>query len=149
MGYKNIISFRKEIKMSKANWITIPARLKKGYHVASGPSKAYPEYGSIEKQKPFFKKLGLNLDRMFNGTLNISIEPYEYTIKVQAQFLEIRFLLFDASVFRIGFGWTGRDMVSFFEAGREGDPVDFRHFCFSLKAIICLQPTRPQTFVCL
>jgi len=39
-------------------WITLKGRLKKGYHVASGPSKAYPEYGSIEKQKPYFKKLG-------------------------------------------------------------------------------------------
>jgi hypothetical protein len=62
----------------KTNWVTLPARLKKGYRVASGPSKAYPEYGSIEKQKPYFKKLGLNLDRMYNGTLNISIEPYEF-----------------------------------------------------------------------
>ena len=61
-------------------WITLPARLKKGYRVASGPSKAYPEYGSIEKQKPYFKKLGLNLDRMFNGTLNISIKPYQFVM---------------------------------------------------------------------
>jgi len=67
--------------MPKTNWVTLPARLKKGYRVASGPSKAYPEYGSIEKQKPYFKKLGLNLDRMFNGTLNISIAPYEFEMK--------------------------------------------------------------------
>ena len=52
----------------------------KGYRVASGPSEAYPEYGSIEKQKPYFKELGLDLDRMFNGTLNISIEPYQFEI---------------------------------------------------------------------
>jgi len=64
--------------LTKPNWITIPARLKKGYHVASGPSKAYPEYGSIEKQKPYFKELGLDLDTMFNGTLNVSIEPYQF-----------------------------------------------------------------------
>ena len=61
--------------------ITLKGRLKKGYRVASGPSKAYPEYGSIEKQKPYFKKLGLSLRRMFNGTLNISIAPYEFEIK--------------------------------------------------------------------
>jgi len=60
------------------HWITLKGRLMKGYRVASGPSEAYPEYGSIEKQKPHFKALGLNLDRMFNGTLNISIEPYQF-----------------------------------------------------------------------
>jgi len=58
----------------------LKGRLKKGYGVASGPSKAYPEHGSIEKQKPYFKKLGLNLDRVFNGTLNISIHPYEFVM---------------------------------------------------------------------
>ena len=81
MGHKNIIISLETIKMPTPKWITLPARLRKGYRVASGPSKAYPEYGSIEKQKPYFKKLGLNLDRMFNGTLNISIEPYEFEMK--------------------------------------------------------------------
>ena len=66
--------------MTKTQWITLKGQLKKGYRVASGPSKAYPEYGSIEKQKPYFKKLGLNLDRVFNGTLNISIHPYEFVM---------------------------------------------------------------------
>ena len=64
--------------MTKPQWITLKGRLKKGYRVASGPSKAYPEYGSIEKQKPYFKELGLDLDGCFNGTLNISIHPYEF-----------------------------------------------------------------------
>ena len=59
-------------------WLTFKGTLRKGYGVASGPSETYPEYGSIEKQKPYFKKLGLNLDHMFNGTLNISIEPYNF-----------------------------------------------------------------------
>ena len=67
--------------MSKPQWITLKGTLKKGYRVASGPSKAYPEYGSIEKQKPYFKKLGLDLDHTFNGTLNISIAPYEFEMK--------------------------------------------------------------------
>lgn len=67
--------------MSNTQWITLKGKLKKGYGVASGPSKAYPDYGSIEKQKPYFKKLGLNLDNMFNGTLNISIYPYEFQMK--------------------------------------------------------------------
>ena len=48
--------------------------------MASGPSEAYPDYGSIEKQKPYFKELGLDLDGMFNGTLNISIHPYEFMV---------------------------------------------------------------------
>lgn len=64
--------------MPRPRWITLTGRLEKGYRVASGPSKAYPEYGSIEKQKPYFKELGLDLDHTFNGTLNISIRPYEF-----------------------------------------------------------------------
>jgi hypothetical protein len=45
-----------------------------GHRVASGPSKEYP-YGSLERQKPFFKAQGLDLDRFFPGTLNVSIAP--------------------------------------------------------------------------
>jgi CTP-dependent riboflavin kinase len=48
--------------------------LVKGYQVASRPSKEYP-YSALEKQKPFFKSLGLDLHEYFNGTLNISIAP--------------------------------------------------------------------------
>ena len=55
-----------------------PALLKgilvKGYQVASRPSKEYP-YSTLEKQKPFFKDLGLDLYEYYNGTLNISIAP--------------------------------------------------------------------------
>lgn len=72
--------------MPKNNWITLKGQLKKGYRVASGPSEAYPEYGSIEKQKPYFKELGLNLDHVFNGTLNVSIEPYEFEI-IQPEYM--------------------------------------------------------------
>jgi len=61
-------------------WTFIPAQLEKGYRVASGPSEAYPDYGSVEKQKPHFKKLGLDLDHCFNGTLNVSIKPYEFAL---------------------------------------------------------------------
>ena len=64
--------------MTSIDWVTLKGTLQKGYRVASGPSEAYPEYGSIEKQKPYFKELGLDLDGMFNGTLNISIDPYEF-----------------------------------------------------------------------
>ena len=77
--------------MSKNQWVTLKGKLIKGYRVASGPSEAYPEYGSIEKQKPYFKKLGLNLDRMFNGTLNISIAPYEFVMaKPEYKFKKVK-----------------------------------------------------------
>jgi len=72
-------------------WITLKGRLVQGYRVASGPSEAYPEYGSIEKQKPYFKGLGLNLDNIFNGTLNISIEPYRFEMeKPQLTFEQVK-----------------------------------------------------------
>jgi hypothetical protein len=51
--------------------------LMQGHQVASRPSKAYP-YSSLEKQKPYFKELGLDLSPYFNGTLNISIAPFEF-----------------------------------------------------------------------
>jgi hypothetical protein len=48
-----------------------------GHQVASRPSAAYP-YSSVEKQKPYFKALGLDLSPYFTGTLNISIAPLEF-----------------------------------------------------------------------
>lgn len=59
--------------------VVVSGKLVKGYRVASQPSTDYP-YGTIEKQKPIFKKLGLNLDEMYNGTLNISISPNTFEI---------------------------------------------------------------------
>jgi hypothetical protein len=59
------------------NWIVVPGILVQGHQVASRPSRAYP-YSSLEKQKPFFKKLGLDLYEYFNGTLNISIAPLTF-----------------------------------------------------------------------
>jgi hypothetical protein len=53
--------------------------LVQGHRVASGPSRDYP-YSSLEKQKPIFKKLGLDLYPFFNGTLNISIAPLEWVM---------------------------------------------------------------------
>ncbi len=49
----------------------------RGHQVASRPSKDYP-YSSLEKQKPFFKALGLDLQKYFTVTLNISIAPFEF-----------------------------------------------------------------------
>ncbi len=51
--------------------------LVRGHQVASRPSAAYP-YSSLEKQKPYFKALGLDLYPYFNGTLNISIAPFTF-----------------------------------------------------------------------
>ena len=48
-----------------------------GYRVASGPSKDYP-YGSLEKQIPLFKERGLDLERFYPGTLNVSIAPHTF-----------------------------------------------------------------------
>jgi len=50
-----------------------------GHRVASGPSEEYP-YGSLELQLPFFKAGGLNLDRYFLGTLNVSIAPLRFEL---------------------------------------------------------------------
>lgn len=50
-----------------------------GHRVASGPSRDYP-YGTLEKQKPIFKARGLDLERFFEGTLNISIAPFEFDL---------------------------------------------------------------------
>jgi hypothetical protein len=51
----------------------------RGHSVASLPSAEYP-YPTLEKQKPFFKRLGLDLDQFFTGTLNISIAPLTFEI---------------------------------------------------------------------
>lgn len=55
----------------------LPGMLVRGHQVASRPSKEYP-YSSLEKQKPYFKSLGLDLYEFFNGTLNISIAPLTF-----------------------------------------------------------------------
>jgi hypothetical protein len=52
----------------------ISAVIVKGYRVASGPSADYP-YGTLEKQFPLFKQLGLDLGQFQLGTLNASIAP--------------------------------------------------------------------------
>jgi hypothetical protein len=59
------------------SWHRLTGILMQGHQVASRPSAAYP-YSSLEKQKPYFKSLGLDLSPYFNGTLNISIAPLEF-----------------------------------------------------------------------
>src|SRR5690606_20611957 len=51
-----------------------------GHQVASRPSKDYP-YSTLEKQKPLFQNLGLDLFPFFNGTLNISIAPLTFKME--------------------------------------------------------------------
>ncbi|MBC7876116.1 MAG: hypothetical protein H7Y59_03010 [Anaerolineales bacterium] len=53
--------------------------LVQGHQVASRASKDYP-YGTLEKQIPFFKSRGLDLNSFFNGTLNIDISPYTFKL---------------------------------------------------------------------
>jgi hypothetical protein len=67
------------LSASDSNPTPISGILVQGHRVASRPSKDYP-YSSLEKQKPFFKILGLDLSAYFNGTLNISIAPLEFEI---------------------------------------------------------------------
>jgi hypothetical protein len=57
-----------------AEWVTVTGIVVAGHRVASGPSKDYP-YSSLERQEPFFRAGGLDLERFFLGTLNVSIAP--------------------------------------------------------------------------
>ena len=61
------------------DWITVNGIVVAGHRVASRPSEDYP-YGTIEKQKPYFKERGLDLDAYFSGTLNISIAPLRFDL---------------------------------------------------------------------
>ena len=61
------------------DWITIDGIVIEGHRVAIQPSTVYP-YGTIEKQKPYFKERGLDLDGYFNGTINVSIAPSRFTL---------------------------------------------------------------------
>jgi len=60
-------------------WVSLQGVIVQGYRVASGPSRDYP-YGTLEKQKPFFKSRGLDLDGYFLGTLNVDIHPRTFQL---------------------------------------------------------------------
>ncbi len=53
----------------------------RGHGVASGRAAngPYPR-GTIEMQRPIFKRLGLDLSEFFQGTINVSIAPQAYRI---------------------------------------------------------------------
>lgn len=55
-------------------WVTVNGRVVRGHRVASQPSRHYPR-GTIALQKPHFRRRGLDLSGMWDGTLNVSIAP--------------------------------------------------------------------------
>jgi len=59
--------------------ILVSGTVVEGHRVASGPSKDYP-YSSLARQKPLFKAGGLDLERFFQGTLNVSIAPRRWQL---------------------------------------------------------------------
>ncbi|MEM9149783.1 MAG: hypothetical protein AAGB19_04955 [Cyanobacteria bacterium P01_F01_bin.3] len=63
-------------------WVQVPGLVKRGHGVASGQSgdPRFPK-GTLEMQKPIFRRLGLNLDDYFMGTINFSISPKRYEIR--------------------------------------------------------------------
>jgi hypothetical protein len=61
------------------DWNHVNGIVVKGHRVAARPSNDYP-YSTIEKQKPYFKERGLDLDAFFTGTLNISITPLRFEL---------------------------------------------------------------------
>lgn len=65
-----------------SSWITVSGIIQPGHQIASGRAKQsrYPE-GSIKMQKPFFQQLGLDLSEFYEGTLNVSIAPYRFSLQ--------------------------------------------------------------------
>ncbi|XOV81168.1 MAG: hypothetical protein ACFHVJ_09520 [Aestuariibacter sp.] len=63
------------------NQAKVTGKVVAGYQVASGTGveSPYPQ-GSITMQKPVFKKLGLDLEHCFDGTLNVDIAPHSFSL---------------------------------------------------------------------
>jgi hypothetical protein len=63
------------------DWQKIRGRVERGHQVASGRASRtpYPD-GTITMQIPLFKKLGLDLEGFYRGTLNVSIYPKTFEI---------------------------------------------------------------------
>ncbi len=64
-----------------STWIRVTGRIVPGHKIASGQALngPYPA-GSLAMQKPFFHRLGLDLDGFYEGTLNISIAPLVFAL---------------------------------------------------------------------
>ena len=67
--------------MTNTNWQGIKGIVMRGHQVASGQGDTtpYPD-SSIRMQKPFFRERGLDLDGLYEGTLNISIAPWQFRL---------------------------------------------------------------------
>jgi hypothetical protein len=63
------------------DWLRVPGTVARGHGVASGQGAGTPyPRGSLAMQKPFFARLGLNLDGLYEGTLNLSIAPRRWRL---------------------------------------------------------------------
>jgi len=59
--------------MIKIDGIVVP-----GFQIASGNNEDTPfGHSTIALQKPYFEQLGLNLNNMFNGTINLQATKYK------------------------------------------------------------------------
>lgn len=61
------------------DWILLDGIIVPGHKIASGQAvdSPYP-MGALKMQKPFFRRLGLELEGFYEGTLNISIRPFTF-----------------------------------------------------------------------
>lgn len=65
----------------RPKWIEVDGKLIQGHQVASGQAENSPfERGTIEMQLPHFKEAGIELGKVFLGTLNVSIAPKCFAI---------------------------------------------------------------------
>jgi len=63
-------------------WKTLHGTIEPGHRVASGQAQDGPYPAStIAMQKPFFKQLGLDLTGFYDGTLNVAIAPYRFSVQ--------------------------------------------------------------------
>lgn len=62
-------------------WQTIEASITPGHQVASGQNNN-PRFpgGTLRMQLPHFLERGLDLNRFYLGTVNVSISPYRYRV---------------------------------------------------------------------
>jgi hypothetical protein len=67
--------------MTSAVWQQVPARVVRGYGVASG-ARGDPRFptGTLRLQFPHFIERGFNLDGFHPGTVNVSIAPWRYHV---------------------------------------------------------------------
>lgn len=72
---------RGDVGAANSNRQVFTARVVRGHRVASGGNgnPLFPG-GTLRMQTPFFRALGLDLDRYHRGTLNVSIVPLRYQV---------------------------------------------------------------------